>query len=259
MSVRTLGFVGGGRITFAILTGLNKKRMNFDSVLVSDPDGAALAKLEKAGLAAVPAPLESVLRAEAVFLAVHPPVLKTLLPEIARSAATGALIVSLAPKLGLRDLAAALEGRSQLARVNPSALCFMNRGVNAVSFGPGLTAENRDFLLDLFSRLSRAVVVDDELIEAYAVVNAMGPTYFWFQYRALRDLGLRFGLEKSAAEAAIADAVCGAAEALFFSGLDEPGVLDLIPVHPLKQDEEQWKKTIEERLAAVFEKIRVAP
>lgn len=259
MSVRTLGFVGGGRITFAILTGLDKRHMKFDSVLVSDPDAAALARLKKAGLAAVSAPLENVLRADAVFLAVHPPVLKTLLPEISRSSGSGTLFVSLAPKLGLRDLAAALEGRSQLARVNPSALCFINRGVNAVSFGPGLTPENRDFLLDFFSRLSQAVVVDDDRIEAYAVVNAMGPTYFWFQYRALRDLSLRFGLDKSAAERAIADAVSGAAEALFFSGLGEPEVLDLIPVHPLKQDEEQWKKTIEERLTAVFEKIRVAP
>ena len=47
----------------------------------------------------------------------------------------------------------------------------------------------------MFAPLGQLPEVADEQLESYAVISAMGPTYFWFQFHALEQLAAASSLE----------------------------------------------------------------
>jgi pyrroline-5-carboxylate reductase len=47
MTDKTLGFIGGGRITRIILEGFQRKSLDFPEVVVSDVDNGVLSKLRE--------------------------------------------------------------------------------------------------------------------------------------------------------------------------------------------------------------------
>ena len=65
----------------------------------------------------------------------------------------------------------------------------------------------------------------------------MGPTYFWFQWHALRELAGSFGLPAADADRALRAMLDGAVRTFFDEGLTPEEVLDLVPVKPLAERE----------------------
>ena len=91
---------------------------------------------------------------------------------------------------------------------------------------------------------------------AYALLSGMGPTYLWFQLETLREIGRSCGLTDEDLTPALKRMVCGAARTLLESGLTPAQVMDLIPVKPLAQDEAAIKAAYQNRLPALFAKIK---
>lgn len=111
-------------------------------------------------------------------------------------------------------------------------------------------------LRDLLAPLGECPEVAEPKLEAYALITGMGPTYLWFQFEALRELGRTFGLDDADLAPALKRMVCGAARALLESGLSPAGVMDLIPVKPLAEDEAAIRDCYQRRLLPLFEKIK---
>jgi pyrroline-5-carboxylate reductase len=110
-------------------------------------------------------------------------------------------------------------------------------------------------ILRLFGPLGDTPEVDEPRLETYAILTAMGPTYFWFQWQALRELGLTFGLTGDAADAALSRMLTGSVSTMFQSGLSPSAVMDLIPVKPLAQQEAQIAQIYKDVLVALHAKI----
>ena len=126
MHSRSVGFVGGGRITAIFLEALGGRGLALDRVTVSDTSTEVLSKLS----ARFPAITTTAVNGESaacerVFLALHPPALKAVLPEIAPRVRKDAFVVSLAPVLTLARLPQMLGGFARLARVLPNAPSFV--------------------------------------------------------------------------------------------------------------------------------------
>ena len=67
------------------------------------------------------------------------------------------------------------------------------------SYAPGLPEAARDKLLKLFEPLGKTPEVKENQMETYAVVSAMGPTYFGFQFAEVMKIAESFGLSHDAA------------------------------------------------------------
>jgi pyrroline-5-carboxylate reductase len=132
------------------------------------------------------------------------------------------------------------------------------RGYNPVVYSDSLTAADRSSLVSLCRCWGQSPEVREEHLEAYAILTGMGPTYFWFQWPELERLGREFGLRQSEALQAVAAMLHGALDALFHSGLPAEQVLDLIPVYPLKNDEEAIRHIFRDRLVALYQKLKAA-
>jgi pyrroline-5-carboxylate reductase len=169
---------------------------------------------------------------ERVFLALHPPALKAVLQELAPRVRKDAVVISLAPVLTLARLSEMLGGFTRLARVLPNAPSVVRAGFNPVAFADGLPADARAEIETLLDGLGLHPVVPEETLEAYAILAAMGPTYFWFQWQGLREIAAGLGLATGDADRALRAMLDGSVRTFFDSGLGAAQVLDLVPVKP---------------------------
>lgn len=77
-------------------------------------------------------------------------------------------------------------------------------------------------------RLCRKININEQL-EAFAIMTAIGPTYFRFQFEHLRRLAVKLGIEERTASSAIRSMLEGAVMTYFDSGLNYAEVIDLVP------------------------------
>jgi pyrroline-5-carboxylate reductase len=98
--------------------------------------------------------------------------------------------------------------------------------------------------------------VDESMLEAYAMISGMGPTYFWFQWHHLLSLAVSFGLDQEKARRAINAMIYGAVQTMFQSGLSPEAVMDLIPTKPFKEDEQNIQALYTSRLQALYSKLK---
>jgi pyrroline-5-carboxylate reductase len=259
MHSHTIGFVGGGRITAIFLEVLGGRGLALERVTVSDTSAEVLTRLK----GRFPAIVTTADNAEAagrerVFLALHPPALKAVLPTIAARVRKDAVVVSLAPVFTLARLSELLGGFTRLARVLPNAPSVVRAGFNPVSFGQGLPAAERAEVETLLDGLGAHPVVPEESLEAYAILAAMGPTYFWFQWQALRELAGSFGLPAEDGDRALRAMLDGAVRTLFDAGLTPEQVFDLVPVKPLAEAEPQILQAYRDTLPKLHAKLKGA-
>jgi pyrroline-5-carboxylate reductase len=169
-----------------------------------------------------------------------------------------AVVVSLAPVLNLARLSTLLAGFSRLARVLPNAPSLVHAGFNPVAFADGLPADDRAEIGSLLDGLGPHPEVPEETLEAYAILAAMGPTYFWFQWQALRELAASFGLAPAEADRALRAMLDGAVRTFFDAGLTAERVLDLVPVKPLAEAEPQIRQAYLDVLPRLHAKLKGA-
>lgn len=232
----TIGFIGGGRITAIMLQAWQDRGLDTGPVVVSDPDASVRARLQARFPATETTPdNDKALDREVVFLSLHPPVLRAVLPGLAQALKSTTTVVSLAPVLTFARLANLLGGHPRLVRIIPNAPSQMGKGFNPVAFGSGTSAEDRDRLQRLFQALGEAPEVEEGGLDAYAILTAMGPTYFWPQWQTLRELGRTFNLPPGAVDHGLAAMLHGAVDLLFAGGLTFDEVMDTIPVKPLAE------------------------
>lgn len=258
MQNRSIGFIGGGRITKIFLQAFKNSKVAFDGIVVFDPNNDILEKLNKSftNIRAERISIESAANCNIIFLAVHPPVITEALSKIKPFLKKDSMIVSLAPKITIEKMQNLLDGFPSIARVNPSATGIIGQGINPVVFADTMSEEYKNDLIMLLSVLGKSPVVTESKIEAYAMISAMGPTYFWFQLQHLKELGVSFGMEENEVKDVISEIIKGSVNTLFYSGMLPNEVMDLIPVKPIGEYEETIKKFYTEKLNTIYQKIK---
>jgi len=258
MRYETFGFIGGGRVTRIILTALKRAGKLPGSLIVSDISTDVLDRLQKdfASIVVTSTDNSRVAACNLVFLALHPPAIGGALAQLQSSLSSDTVVVSLSPKITIARIQEILVGHARIVRMIPNAPSVVNKGYNPIAFSGAITASEKEELLDVCRCLGDCPEVPEEDLEAYAVIMAMGPTYFWFQWLTLVELGQSFGLSDAAAKEGIMKMGVGALETLFGSSLKVEEVLDLIPVKPLAEDEEMIRNIYRTKLSALHTKLK---
>jgi pyrroline-5-carboxylate reductase len=252
------GFIGGGRITQLFLEAWKNQGNLPAKIWVSDNNAEVLESLKKKypSIETALADNGKPSSCDLVFLALHPPAIAAVLDEIRGKLKPSAFLISLAPKVSIDKMISALSGFARIVRMIPNAPSVIHEGYNPVCFSPALNENERSSLLHLFKIWGESPEVDEEKLEAYAILSAMGPTYFWFQLQQLRTLGGSFGLTQKETDQALYEMIKGAAKTLFKSGLAYDEVVNLIPVKPLGEEEQGIRQIYETRLTGLYSKLK---
>lgn len=254
MNTKSLGFIGGGRITKIFLRAFKNKNIGFKNIVVSDTNTEITGKLKLMFPQVEISGIEKCSSQDMVFIALHPPVIMETLEMAAPYISDKSIVVSLAPKIKIQGIAGKLK-TIKIVRLIPNATSIINEGYNPVCFSDSLSKLEKSEILKLLGILGRTFEVPEKKLEAYAIISAMAPTYFWFQWRKLRDIGVEIGLGNDEANQTVYETMIAAANTFFKSGLNDQEVIDLIPVKPIGENEKDIENVFDLKLKGLYNKL----
>lgn len=257
----SIGFIGGGRITRIILQALKTQDIQCKEKKVYEPDASQAEKLKSYDneISIVQSAADAA-KSDMLFMAVHPPELKDVLKEINQEIETNTVLVSLAPKIKIRDITETIGKDCPVIRMIPNAPSIINKGYNVIAYSGNVHFKENEAhqqVIKLLEALGDLVHTDSEdKLEAYAVITGMGPTYLWFQLHELYQIAKEFGMSDQEARNAISKMVKGSVETLLESELNFDETMDLIPFQPLSQHHESIKELYRNILTHLHEKLK---
>jgi len=259
MEIKSIGFIGGGRVTKILLQAFKNRNLEFHSVSVCDTDNRVLENLksEFPQIEICDDPRKPAYR-EMVFIALHPPDVNDTLKRTLTSFGENTIIVSLAPKVTINSITEQL-GNDNIIRMIPNATSFINKGYNPVSFSPDFPEHRKNSALRLFRTLGYTFETDEKKLESYAVISAMLPTYFWFQWDEMEKIGEKIGLNSRETKDAIRETLLASVELFYNPDMSHEEIMDLIPVKPVGDHEESIRECFNSKLLPLFEKIKPKP
>ncbi|NSW95748.1 MAG: NAD(P)-binding domain-containing protein [Bacteroidales bacterium] len=253
---KSAGFIGGGRVTRILLQGFKNKNVKFSKIVVTETNPDVLTKLKKQFPEVESSDAKAVAGQDIVFIALHPPVVMEALETIKEVVRKDATVISLAPKINLEKLSQKLGHIRNLARLIPNANSIINEGFNPVTFSQNFDPADKKETLDLLGTLGTTFEVTESKLESYAIMSGMLPTYFWFQWQELGEIGKKTGLTEEESRESIYNTIIASLNLLYKSGLSPSEVIDLIPVKPIGEHEQQIAEIYRTKLLGLFEKIK---
>ena len=256
MRMKSIGFIGGGRIATVFLGGWSRANALPAKVLVYESNKEVADKLKARYPIVEIASLSDSASQDIVFLAVHPPVVASVLPQIGTALKANGILVSLVPKFRLAKLTEIMGGFERIVRMIPNAASIVGKGYNPTMFSSSLNEKDKADLCCLFAPLGACVEVPEIQLETYAVVTAQSLTYFWPQIGMLSSFAESSGLAREESLKGIEGMLLGAVAALRDSGLSPAEVQDLVPVRPLAEEVNTFVGAARPKLEEMIAKLR---
>jgi len=211
-------FLGGGRITSAILAGLRLGK-NKHRLVVHDRNPSKLRDLKKRYAVAVESDLLSaVQQADMLIVAVRPSSVRELVGMVGKAMGKmnrplpgrqrgrrKTLAVSLAAGVPLRVLSRSAGPPMRWARAMPSPVCRSGRGLTAVTFPRTLPRVDRKRVHDLFSSFGQVVEIPESKFNAFTVTYSCSHGYH--ALATLARVAQETGLDRNTALLASAHAL----------------------------------------------------
>ena len=200
----TVVFLGGGRITSAMLAGLQLGKSR-QRLVVHDCSASKLRKLHTKCGVEVEADLKiAVEQADVLVVAVRPDSVRELLEAIGK-VTRPLLAVSVAAGVPLRVLSGELSSPVRWARAMPSPACRTGHGLTALTFSRASSARDRKCVRDLFACFGQVLEISENKLDAFTVIYSC--THGYHALAALAAAGQAAGLDRKSALIASAHAL----------------------------------------------------
>jgi pyrroline-5-carboxylate reductase len=199
----TVVFLGGGRITGALLAGL--RLANYDQpIVVHDRHPQKLRQLKvQYGVKVEPNLLRAVAQAHLLIIAVRPDSVGELLQQIAHAGA--AVAISLAAGIPLKNLRASMGRPARWARAMPSPVARSGRGLTAITFERDFPVAARREVLNLFARVGQVFEIPESKFDAFTATYSSSHGYH--ALAALAGAAEKLGLDRKTAMTVAAHAL----------------------------------------------------
>jgi len=129
-----------------------------------------------------------------------------------------AAVISIAAGVGLSDLAEVLPKNQPLMRAMPNTPCQAGAGMTVISPSATASEEQVAVVKCLFEAVGRAMVLEEEHINAVTGLSASGPAFLYLVIEALTDGGVMSGLPRQVAVELATQTTLGAARMVQESG-----------------------------------------
>ena len=223
-------FVGGGNMTDALVRGISvglkippehivatdilEERRNFlvatHGIRTSSDNASAVAA------------------ADVVILAVKPPVIPTVLAEIAAHIAANQLVISVAAGITTETIQAALRPGTRIVRAMPNTPAMVLAGATGLAMAEHATQFDIELARRVFGAVGRTVLVPESLMDAVTGLSASGPAFVFTFIESLADGGVLMGIPRATAVELAAQTVLGSAKMVLESARHTSQLKDMV-------------------------------
>jgi pyrroline-5-carboxylate reductase len=122
----TLGFIGGGRITKIMLQVIANNKTEYKALVVYDTNKEVVTALKNQfPVITITGSASEAAEQDMVFIALHPPAIMETLELVKNQFKAGSVLISLAPKISIANIAAKLPNVKNIVRLIPNATSIM--------------------------------------------------------------------------------------------------------------------------------------
>ena len=202
--MKKIVFLGGGRITRALIAGL-RLAGNKEAIVVHDRHPAKLRELRRHyRIEAEPYLERALVEAGLVVIAVRPQAVSELLKRIG-PVRRDLIAVSLAASIPLARLRNQLGAPVRWARAMPSPACRTGYGLTALTFERQFPAPARRFVKKFFAQVGPVLEIPESKFDVFTVTYSCSHGYHALE--ALAGAAIKLGLDRKSASTAAAHAL----------------------------------------------------
>ncbi len=226
-----LGFIGAGNMGGAIIRGfINSNKVNADDINVIRKNTKALEAMKsELGINGYTDYSEFINDSDIIFLAVKPIMFSDVISEIKNSLKyKNKLIVSMAAGLTAESICNMLGYEFPVIRIMPNINAQIMLSTTAVCKNEKASAENLEYIADLFNSIGMAVEVAESQFAVFSAIAGCSPAYVYMFIDALARGAVKMGMNKKQAVKIAASAVAGSAEMVIKSGIHPVELTDMV-------------------------------
>lgn len=213
-----IAIIGGGNLGASIAEGLIQTDLLKPSeVAITRRHPEKIAYLAQKGVIVTNDNLKVAKQAEIVILAVKPYQAITVLQEIAPVLTKQHILASVVTGLSLEHMQEAVGQDLPLFRAMPNTAIAIQESMTCIA-SKNTTWDKTQKVVNIFDRLGKTVIIDEELMEAATVLGACGIAYALRFIRAASQGGIEIGFGAETASLIAAQTVKGAASLLLENG-----------------------------------------
>jgi pyrroline-5-carboxylate reductase len=110
----------------------------------------------------------------------------------------------------------------------PNTPALVLEGVTAIARADGLEAGDLELAQELFGAVGRAVVLDEDALDAVTGLSGSGPAYVAIVIESLADGGVKMGLDRATAMVLATQTVLGSARLVLETGMHPGQLKDMV-------------------------------
>jgi pyrroline-5-carboxylate reductase len=214
-NIRRLAFIGGGNMAAALISGLTKRGLAAERIVVADPSGEQLTRLVgEYGITAAADNVSAATDAEVVILAVKPQQMRAVAVGLApRLALSKPLVVSIAAGIPHAALVRWFGAQVPIVRTMPNRPAFNGFGATGLYAPTSVGPAYRALAEAIMAAVSATVWVEHESqMDTVTALSGSGPAYFFLFMEALEAAAHERGLPNDVAHKLTLETAFGAAQ-----------------------------------------------
>jgi pyrroline-5-carboxylate reductase len=214
-NISRLAFIGAGNMAAALISGLTKRGVPPERLVVADPSADQLKRVEREyGVCAAADNAAAVKGADVVILAVKPQQMRTVALELAgHLAPLRPLVISVAAGIPHAALARWFGPQIPVIRTMPNRPALNGFGATGLYAPAGVGATARTMAEEIMAAVSATVWVEHESqMDTVTALSGSGPAYFFLFMEALEAAAHERGLPTEIARRLTLETAFGAAQ-----------------------------------------------
>lgn len=215
-----VGFVGGGKMAEALISGLLRdSSISVSQVVVTETHPERVAYLERTyGIRSAPID-ELPARADILVIAVKPQVVDTVIESLAPQLGDRHVVISVAAGVPTTRYEEAF-GQTPVVRVMPNTPALVGQGIAVLAAGAHAGADQVQIARRILAPTGAVLELPEDQLDAVTAVSGTGPAYFFLLAELLIDAAVEIGLERDVATQLVVQTAIGAGVMLRDSGDD---------------------------------------
>ena len=255
-----LGFIGGGVMAEALITGIKKAGLDA-GIAVGEPLASRREFFASMGITVTAENSVAIDGADIVVLAVKPQQFDDVAESLSGRLNVEQTVVSILAGVKMHSIGLRLN-HDRLIRIMPNTPAQIGHGMCVWTASPGVPGNVREFIEKALDSLGeQAFVSDENYVDMATAVSASGPAYVFKLIESMIDGGVLLGMPADLARKLVVQTVAGSAILTRESG-KHPAELASMVTSPggttaaalLALEEGQFKATIMRAVRAAYER-----
>ncbi|MBS9779873.1 MAG: pyrroline-5-carboxylate reductase [Moraxellaceae bacterium] len=222
-----VGFIGGGNMAQAIISGLLASGIKPSDIMVSDPVDAIREMLGEQGIQTTTDNMQLLQFTDTadstIVLAIKPQLFQQVLSPL-QSKFNKQLVLSIAAGVSIDSIEKLLEHKN-IVRAMPNTPALIQQGATGLYASDNVSDINKATAEAILSATGLVLWVDsEEKLHAVTAVSGSAPAYFFYVMESMINAGVELGLTKEQATQLTLQTAFGSAS-MAISSEDSPTVL----------------------------------